>query len=297
MLDGISITCFAASYSVALGLEISRLFFRSGVRGAVMLGFAGAGLVAHTLFLCYRAATATGAPLSSEFDWYLMAAWVLAALYLVLTYYHPKQTIGLFLLPLVLVLVGAANWLGSQTPLSRQDARMAWIVVHVSFQMAGTVAVLVGFAGGVMCLLQSYRLKNKVLSTGRLRLPSLEWLERLNARALLWSAGLLGLGYLSGIILNMVANERVRWSDPVVWRSGLLMLWLLAAVLFMAIYEPARQARKSAYLTIATFVLLLISLSVEWWLPGEHGGQQISGAQQASPAASDVPPRIAGGGA
>ena len=55
MLSGVSTICFAASYAVALALEISRLLFRSGVRGAVMLGFAAAGLVAHTAFLYYRA--------------------------------------------------------------------------------------------------------------------------------------------------------------------------------------------------------------------------------------------------
>ena len=54
-IEKISITCFLASYLVALALEISRLFFRSGVRGAVMLGFGIAGLIAHTLFLGHRA--------------------------------------------------------------------------------------------------------------------------------------------------------------------------------------------------------------------------------------------------
>ena len=48
-MSGISVTCFAASYLVAWLLELSRLFFRSGIRGAVMVGFASAGLLAHTL--------------------------------------------------------------------------------------------------------------------------------------------------------------------------------------------------------------------------------------------------------
>ena len=56
-LSGISIVCFAASYAVALGCEASRLLFRSGVRGMVMVGFAAAGLIAHTLFLLWRAVT------------------------------------------------------------------------------------------------------------------------------------------------------------------------------------------------------------------------------------------------
>ena len=68
MLSGVGIMCFAASYSVALALELTRLLFRSGIRGAAMLGFAGAGLVAHSAFLYYRAVDAVGSPLSSEQD-------------------------------------------------------------------------------------------------------------------------------------------------------------------------------------------------------------------------------------
>ena len=75
LVSGISVTCFAASYAVAWALEISRLFFRSGVRGAVMIGFAAAGLLAQTLYLAYRAAQAPASPLSSNFDWCLLAAW------------------------------------------------------------------------------------------------------------------------------------------------------------------------------------------------------------------------------
>ena len=71
MLSGVSIFCFAASYAIALVLEVTRLLFRSGIRGAVMLGFAGAGLFAHTVYLFYRviesyqASGLVGAPLSS----------------------------------------------------------------------------------------------------------------------------------------------------------------------------------------------------------------------------------------
>ena len=50
-MDKISIICFAGSYSVSLALEITRMFFRSSVRGAVMLTVATAGLFAHTWFL------------------------------------------------------------------------------------------------------------------------------------------------------------------------------------------------------------------------------------------------------
>jgi hypothetical protein len=96
ILSRITLVCFAASYSIALALEVTRIFFRSGVRQAVMIGFAAAGLVAHSLFLINRGLSASGTPLSSSFDWYLLAAWVLANVYLYLTLYHPRIPLGLF---------------------------------------------------------------------------------------------------------------------------------------------------------------------------------------------------------
>ncbi|MHB8902549.1 MAG: hypothetical protein ACYC6Y_27625, partial [Thermoguttaceae bacterium] len=129
-MSGVSITCFAASYSVVLALELSRLLFRSGIRGAMMLGFAAAGLLAHTIYLAERAAWASGYPLSSERDWYVVAAWILAAFYLYLTAYHRNNAFGVFLLPLVLGLVAAGAWLGDPTPFERRPALMGWGAVH-----------------------------------------------------------------------------------------------------------------------------------------------------------------------
>ena len=124
-LSGISVFCFAASYAVALACEASRLVFRSGVRGAVMVGFAAAGLLAHTLFLGWRAATEAALPLSSPFDWYLLAAWLLAAVYLYLTVTNPRTPVGLFMLPVVLALVGAAQ-ASSRVPFPQSPATQVW---------------------------------------------------------------------------------------------------------------------------------------------------------------------------
>ena len=168
-ISGISVFCFAASYMVALVLELTRMFFRSGVRGALMLGFAGAGLTAHTLFLGYRAATASGAPLSSAFDWYLLGAWALVVVYLYLTWYHPKTSIGLFLLPLVLALLGLSQF-ADQQPFPQSRAGQVWGMIHGIFLLLGVVTVSIGFVAGMMYLIQAYRLKHKLPASLGLRL-------------------------------------------------------------------------------------------------------------------------------
>jgi hypothetical protein len=54
MLSQVHIVCFAASYFVALALEISRLFLRVPVRTIVGIGFTAAGLLAHAIYLVMR---------------------------------------------------------------------------------------------------------------------------------------------------------------------------------------------------------------------------------------------------
>jgi ABC-type uncharacterized transport system permease subunit len=273
-ISGISVFCFAASYTVALVLELTRMFFRSGVRGALMLGFAGAGLIAHTLFLAYRADTASAAPLSSAYDWDLLGAWALVVVYLYLTWDHPKTSIGLFLLPLVLALLGLSQY-ADQQPFAQSRAGQIWGTIHGIFLLLGVVTVSIGFVAGVMYLIQSFRLKHKLPASQGLRLPSLEWLERVNSRAILVSAFMVGIGFASGIVLNMVLHKRrtdeLPWTDPIIWRTALMFGWMLAAALFSAVYRPARGGRKVAYLTVASFAFLAISLVVGVLLPSVHG--------------------------
>jgi len=278
MLSGVSIICFAASYSVAFLLEVSRLVFRSGVRGAVMLGFAGAGLVAHSAFLYYRAVKEAGLPLSSEQDWYLLAAWFVVAVYLYLVYYHPHTQFGLFLLPLALGLVGVGRYLANPEPFARGPASQVWGAIHGVSLVLGAVAVLVGFATALMYLHQVRRLKQKLSPGKGVRLPSLEWLQRTNSRTMVAAMLLLGVGVASGTVLGVIgsraAGVTIPWYDPLVMATNLTLAWLVVTVVVGIWYRPAQAGRKVAYLTLVTFVLLLIALGVMLLADTQHGGEK-----------------------
>src|SRR5262249_37654706 len=148
--------------------------------------FTGAGLLAQTLYLINRAVTAGGTPISSAFDWDLLGAWGLVLVFLYLSWYHPKISIGLFLLPLALALIGLASF-ADREPFPQSRAGQVWGTIHGIFLLLGLVAVAVGFVAGLMYLLQSYRLKHKMPAAAGSRLPSLEWLDRVNSRAILIS--------------------------------------------------------------------------------------------------------------
>jgi len=279
MFSGITITCFAASYAVSLVLEVSRLFFRAAIRIPIIFAFGAAGLLAHTLYLVARVQAGLSAhgvsPLSSWYDFCLIVAWILAGTYLAFGIRRPHAAIGIFLLPLVLLLIGVGALFRQASPFRSENALYAWRFLHGFSLLTGTVTVALGFALGLMYLTQAYRLKHKVLPRRGLQLPSLEWLQRANRESLAVSTCLLTIGLICGVILNLIRPSEngptVSWSDPVVLSSGVLFAWLTVMTVFESVYRPARQGTKVAYLTLASFVLF--GLALYFVLFGAHGVQ------------------------
>jgi peptidoglycan/LPS O-acetylase OafA/YrhL len=135
-------------------------------------------------------------------------------------------------------------------------------------------------------LAQSYRLKKKLPPPRGLRLPSLEWLQQASQQALLLSSWILAAGLLAGVVLYLVQDEnRMPWNDPVVWISAVLFIWLAVVLVFQARYKPARQGRKVAYLTLATFVVLALVLALVLLVPSQHASPLSRASQPTSGAA------------
>ena len=82
-LEGISRFCFAASYAVALGLELVALARPRPLLRLTGLAFGAAGLFAHTAFLLYHRPTYAAA-----YGSLLLLAWVLAVFYLYGSLHH-----------------------------------------------------------------------------------------------------------------------------------------------------------------------------------------------------------------
>ncbi|TWU29903.1 cytochrome c biogenesis protein CcsA [Bythopirellula polymerisocia] len=267
MDSGINIICFSASYAVALALEIARLWVKIPYSRALEIFSVSAGIVAQTWYLGHRVARQPSAPLSSQQDWFLLAAWVLAVVYLAAKFYYPEKSLGLFQLPGILALIGASV-LASTRPLAPEEAPRVWGLAHGVFLLLGTVAVIVGFFAGIMYLLHSHRLKRKLPPTAGFRLPSLEWLERANGRSLGIATLMMCGGLLTGVVARLAQQGSTRnfsWSDPVVASLTAMTVWLVACEAFRILYPAARRGRKVAYLTVAAFVFLVFVLAAVVW--------------------------------
>jgi ABC-type transport system involved in cytochrome c biogenesis permease subunit len=268
-LGKITAFCFAASYAVALALELFHLVRPRPILRLLSLGFGGAGLLAHTVYI-----TINPLPLETAFGSLVFLAWVLAVFYLYGSVHHRRVAWGLFVLPLVVGLVALAEYFAPAGPRSAEvswelfalHGKQFWPVLHGILLLLAAVGVCVGFVASVMYLVQVRRLRAKVPPGRGVRLLSLERLEAMNRRAILLAFPLLTAGLLVGLGLLLHSGEPVAGYVRILSVVG---LWLVFAILLYLRYRVHARGRQVALLTIVAFALLVVSLvSVHPFAPG-----------------------------
>jgi ABC-type transport system involved in cytochrome c biogenesis permease subunit len=264
VLYRITLVCFAASYGVALLLELIHLFQPRRVHRLLGTIFGAAGLLAHTLYLARVFFLNPETPLlSSPYGSLLFLAWIFAIFYLYGSLHHRRVVWGVFVLPLVLAFIGLAALFqpesGEMSAASWWRGEQFWSTLHGVLLLLAAVGICVGFLASVMYLIQARRLRAKVPPRQGMQLLSLERLEEMNRRAITLAFPLLTAGLLIGMA-QMVqhAGEVQNWLDPKV--LGTAGLWLVFALLLYLRLGAHLRGRSMALLTIVAFVLLVFTL-------------------------------------
>jgi ABC-type uncharacterized transport system permease subunit len=288
-MANVHVFCFFASYVLALALEGLRLLRRGAVLRALGLGFGFAGLAAQSLYLVARS-RATDLPplLSSGHDWLLVLAWTAVVFYLFLSaalwIINRDIPMGLFILPVVLLLIGAADVVGSATSPAlsgatdvalrdaQQTALRGWGMLHTSFLVFGIAGVIIGFVFSLMYVVQHRRLKHRQPVQIGLALPSLATLARLNWWSVVVSIPLMTLGLLTGVRLVFLTRETagaISFGDPLV--VGSAIVWIVMVAFFLWLLRADHLGGKQIALrTLYAFAFLLITLIGLEVLTGGH---------------------------
>lgn len=278
MLSGVGVICFAASYTIALALEISRFFFHSAVRSAILAAFTIAGLIAHSAFIYHQQIALLDGRLLGNFQGvFFIVAWGLIALYIYLMFNLPKSPFGLVLLPLSLALIAGGHFLADSTqfvPDSEISIIAFWRTAHGISFIGATFAVFAGFVFGLTYFQQEKRLKKKSPPFMNIRLPSLEWLSNAAFRSIRVSILMLAIGIFTGIVLNglLIKDSRpgVSVFDPMIIGTITMFLFLLVFFAILAFHRPGREGRRIAALTLAAFLFLVFIFVFGAWFRGQH---------------------------
>jgi len=131
-----------------------------------------------------------------------------------------------------------------------------FLTIHIAAISVSFIAFLVATVSAVLYLIQDRNLKKKDAVILFNRLPDLDFLDKLNYRAIGFGFPLLTLGLINASFL-----AKQIWGVYWVWNfrdSYSLILWLIYAVTLHVRLTSKLRGKKIAWLSIIAFVIILI---------------------------------------
>lgn len=210
------------------------------------------GWLAQTTLLAVQALTSDGFPWGTWAGALNLLSWLVVSGYLIWGCKPRYRLVGLAVMPVALSLLLLA-WAGGGTGVETTD-RGGWVLAaHAGLMLAGFASFTVAAAMALLYLVEEGRLKRRDASVLRLRLPSLEALDRLATRVA--SVGLLLLS--AGIIVGLTRLE-LDELDAAMTVTG--VIWAAYAVALLLHHEGRLRGRRLAWSLLLGFVLVAVVL-------------------------------------
>jgi cytochrome c-type biogenesis protein CcsB len=250
------------------GAHVARTDDSAAQRGRISLAL---GFIVHTVSILVHLGSTGLLPVTSFGEGLSFFAWLIAGSFLVVARGGRLSAIGVVVGPLASVMVaGAILFFGDSAPIP-PEMRSPWLPIHVTLAFLGNAVFGIAFAVSMVYLFQEGRLKSRRGAWLLRRLPSLEQLDRLNYRCLVWGFPLLSLGIITGGI--WAANTWGHFWSGEAREILSLITWLVYAGLLQFRLTGGLRGRRAATLTIVGFTLVVVSyVSISLLnLPGRHG--------------------------
>lgn len=231
----------------------------------------GLGFAAHTAAIIGDWITDGHYPLLHLHETISFLAWTTVIAYALVVYRYPARALGVFALPLVVLLVLSSNFARgtSNLPAERvtEGAGAAWLFpVHTTLLLFAYASFFVAFAAGVMYLLQERELKLKTFGSVFHRLPSLSTVDDIGSTSASVGFTLLSLGIVTGVIWSSSRTGRLWHNDPV--EIFAVITWVVYLTLIH--YRAQWRGRKAAWLGVAGFALVVCTFLGAVLMGGYH---------------------------
>lgn len=178
-------------------------------------------------------------------------SWALLLTFLIVEYRYRTYVFGSFLLPLAFLSLISAAVLPDEIRLSNPQMQNTWLYIHTRLSLLGMVGFSVAAVCGVMYLIQDRFLKSKRFTFLYYKLPSLDLLDELNRKAIVFGFPLLTIGILTGALWAHYARGSYWIGDPKEIFS--LVTWLFYLVILHGRLTIGWRAKKAAFLAIIGF--------------------------------------------
>jgi cytochrome c-type biogenesis protein CcsB len=255
-------------YGCGILLTVPSVIRRRPALSPTTLGALGLGLLFHAAALGVDAVELHRLPVT-DVRGALSFFSFLATLAFFFVYLRYRITaLGLFMLPLVFVLT-LISALRPESPFASPAFRGGWLLTHIASIFLGYTAFFLTFVAAIMYLFQERELKSKRPRAFYYRLPSLEVCDELYSRSLVFGLPFLSLGILTGFIWASRMWKGPWELDPKILAS--LVTWLVYLVLFSTRLSGAWRGRRSAYLAIFGFIVMMATFLGISVLSGQHG--------------------------
>lgn len=214
------------------------------------------GFILHTGSFTSRIRTIGFPPITNLHDALSFLAWTVIGIYLLILVRYKIRVIGSFISPLALILMLSAYSLPKDiAPILVPYLKTFWLPVHIILVFLGNGFFAIAFSVAIMYLIQENQLKSKKIGKMYYTLPSLEILDSINYRSLLWGFPLMTFGVILGaVVAQQMRGGFFAWGQREVWTLG---IWLLYAVLLHGRVYSGWRGRKAANISIIAFVILL----------------------------------------
>lgn len=251
---------------------------RSPAAGRAATALLGGAALAHTFVIGMQTMEVGHVPFAGTTQAISTFVWLLGLAYLYIEISTDERGLGAFVLPILVGLqaIPAAQGPGIEPRTAILDSPM--FGVHVSSLLFAYATFALAAVIGVTYLLQFMEIKAKHLGYFYARLPSLQVLDVMNARAVFIGWVLLTLGLLVGAIWIPGARA-VSPEDPRVGAMRLADPKILVAVVTWAVYAvqlgtrrlAGWRGRRSAYLSVLGFLIVLFNfIPVSYFLTDSH---------------------------
>ena len=144
-----------------------------------------------------------------------------------------------------------------------------WLLLHIPFLVLSYLLLLAAATTAILFIIQERRIKRHQALAVTSRLPSLDTMESFIYRMIMFSFPLLTLGILLGSHWALLTRGRYWGWDPTETFS--FVTWVIYAIYLVLHWWCAWRGRRSTYLALAGFGIILVTLVALCFFSPLHG--------------------------